>query len=116
MRDYAKYVKRGYGRSNHLLSIDIRNGEIDRETARAIEEKYDGKRPASIDWFLEILQISEDEFYDILLKHQVHPWKFDRNIIPTADPLSDMDQWDRTAIDKSVGPPRDDQGKIDKYL
>ena len=32
VRDYIKYLKRGYGRTAHLVSIDIRNGRIDRET------------------------------------------------------------------------------------
>ena len=71
MRDYAKFIKRGYGRANHLLSIDIRNSQIDREAALSIEQEYDGKRPASIEWFLNILQITEEEFYELLEKHQV---------------------------------------------
>lgn len=32
IRDYAKYVKRGHGRTNHLACIDIRMGRMDRET------------------------------------------------------------------------------------
>ena len=116
MRDYAKFVKRGYGRANHLLSIDIRNGRMDRETALAIEEKYDGKRPASINWFLDILQITEDEFYDILAKHQVHPWKFDPAEVKTGEPMPDMPLWDRTKVDKPVGPPKDETGKTVKYV
>lgn len=116
MRDYAKFVKRGYGRANHLLSIDIRNGQMDRESALALEQAYDGKRPASIDWFLNILQITEDEFYDLLEKHQVHPWKFDRTGVQTGIAPPDMDKWDNTAIDKPVGPPKDETGKTVKYV
>ncbi|HHI82850.1 MAG TPA: N-acetyl sugar amidotransferase, partial [Rhizobiales bacterium] len=66
MRDYSKFVKRGYGRANHLLSIDIRNGRKTREEALKLEEQYDGKRPASMDWFLKILDMSEDEYYEYL--------------------------------------------------
>ena len=116
MRDYAKYVKRGYGRANHLLSIDIRNGRMDRETALAMEAEYDGKRPASLDWFLDILQISEAELYAILEKHQVHPWKFDPSTVETGKPVPDMAAWDRTHVDKPVGPPKDEQGKTIKYV
>lgn len=104
MRDYAKYVKRGYGRANHVLSIDIRNGRIPRREALQLEQQFDGKRPASIDWFLKMLQITEQEFYEILEKHQVHPWTFDPAQVETGSAVSDMAQWDRTPVDKPVGP------------
>lgn len=116
MRDYAKYVKRGYGRTNHLASIDIRNGVLDRDSALQLEARYDGKRPASLDWFLKILQISEAEFYEILGKHQVHPWKFDPAAVETGPPLPDMPRWDTTPLDSPVGPPRDEQGRMKKYV
>jgi N-acetyl sugar amidotransferase len=106
MRDFSKFVKRGYGRANHLLNIDIRNGAIGRGQAEAIEKEYDGKRPASMDWFLNILEISEDEFYQILEKHQVHPWKFDRTKIETGPEMPDFAKWDRTVVDKPLGPPK----------
>lgn len=116
MRDYAKFVKRGYGRANHLLSIDIRNGRKTRDEALAIEAEYDGKRPASLDWFLDILQITEQEFYDILEKHQVHPWKFDPAAVQTGKPVPDMPLWDMTKVRKRVGPPKDEDGKVQKYV
>ncbi len=116
MRDYAKFVKRGYGRANHLLSIDIRNGRIDRETSLRIEAEVDGKRPASMGWFLDILQISEEEFYALLEKHQVHPWKFDPTTVQPGPRLLDMDLWDRTEVDKPVGPPKSQDGKTRGYV
>lgn len=116
MRDYAKFVKRGYGRTNHLATIDIRNGALGREEALALEALYDGKRPASIDWFLNILQISESDFYDILEKHQVHPWKFDKTLVETGNPLPDMPLWDTTEIDTPLGPPKDEAGRTAKYV
>lgn len=116
MRDYAKFVKRGYGRTNHLATIDIRNGALGREEALALEALYDGKRPASIDWFLNILQISESDFYDILEKHQVHPWKFDKALVETGNPLPDMPLWDTTEIDTPLGPPKDEAGRTAKYV
>ena len=35
VRDYIKYLKRGFGRTTHLVSIDIRNGRKTRDEARA---------------------------------------------------------------------------------
>lgn len=116
MRDFAKFVKRGYGRTNHLATIDIRNGELGREQALALEAEYDGKRPASMDWFLEILQLTEAELYEILEKHQVHPWKFDPAAIGDGKPLPDMALWDNTKLDRPIGPTRGDDGKTTKYV
>lgn len=116
MRDYAKFVKRGYGRSNHLATIDIRNGRLTREQGLALEEEYDGKRPASMDWFLKILDITEDEFYEILEKHQVHPWKFDPKAVRPGPAMPDMPRWDKTDPGVSVGPPKGADGKSGKYV
>lgn len=116
MRDYAKYVKRGYGRTNHLATIDIRNGELTREDGLTLEERYDGKRPASMDWFLNILQLSEAEFYEILEKHQVHPWTFDPKTVGSGQPVPDMPLWDVTPVEKPIGPPKDREGRSQKYV
>lgn len=94
IRDYCKYIKRGHGRTNHLACIDIRNGEMDRETGMNLAEEYDGKRPASLDGFLKVLGISEKEFEDILLKNEVFDWGFDHDKLQPGKPLPDMDQWD----------------------
>jgi len=116
MRDYAKFVKRGYGRTNHLASIDIRNGRLTRSRGLELEAEYDGKRPASMDWFLKVLDISESEFYEILEKHQVHPWKFESSKVQPGKPLPDMPRWDNTDTGVSVGPQKDPSGKTVKYV
>ena len=116
IRDYCKFVKRGYGRTNHLASIDIRNKRLSRDEGLKITEMYDGKRPASLDYFLEMLQISEEEFYDILDKHKVYPWEFDRSKIGDGRPMADMDRWDKTVVDRPLGPSRKKDGKTNTYL
>lgn len=95
IRDYCKYIKRGHGRTNHLACIDIRNGEMDRETGLKLSKQYDGKRPASLDQFLKIIGISEKEFEDILLKNSVVHWGFSHEALETGKPLPDMDLWDK---------------------
>lgn len=105
MRDYSKFVKRGYGRANHLLSIDIRHGRKTRQEAEQIEYQYDGKRPASMDWFLDILKLSEEEYYEILEPHAVHPWKFDPSQVEPGAEMPDFEEWDRTDLsDFPLGP------------
>ena len=94
IRDYCKFVKRGHGRTNHLACIDIRMGRMNREKGIALCEKYDGKRPASLDLFLKMLNITEDEFIETLVKNQVSKWGFDRSKIQPGEALPDMKDWD----------------------
>lgn len=98
VRDYLKYIKRGFGRTNHLANIDIRNGRMSRADGARLEKEYDGKRPASLDVFLEYLQLSEEEFLAIAMKHQVDPWHFHPNQVEHGPKMWDHDQWDRTDV------------------
>ena len=116
IRDYAKFIKRGYGRTNHLACIDIRNGRLSREEGLELEKKYDGKRPPSLDHFLEILGITEDEFYKILETQSVHPWKFDKTKIEDGEPVHDAEKWDRTKVDKPVGSEKKTDEKVKTYI
>ncbi len=94
VRDFCKYLKRGYARVSHLASIDIRNGRLTREDAEHMVEKYEGKRPASLDYFLSLLDMSEEEFCAILKGHVVspHAW-LDVDIIPRGEMLPDQSSW-----------------------
>ena len=71
VRDYCKYLKRGFGRATHQASLDIRDSIITRKEGLRLAEQYDGKRPASLDAFLKEIELSEKEFTDIVLKHKV---------------------------------------------
>ena len=97
VRDYIKYLKRGYGRTAHLASIDMRNGRLEREEAARLIADHDGRRPASLDVFLEYVGLSEDEFMEIVSKHTVTPWNQPApGELSRGEPLWDQDQWDRT--------------------
>ena len=73
VRDYIRYLKRGYGRTAHLASIDIRNGRLSRDEGVKLVEQYDGKRPYALDLFLDYLGITEEQFHDIVKLHEVRP-------------------------------------------
>ncbi|MFH2021084.1 MAG: N-acetyl sugar amidotransferase [archaeon] len=96
VRDYLKYIKRGFGRTAHLMSLDLRNGRTTKENAIEQIKKYDGRRPASLDVFLDYLDITEEEFMEIALSHVVAPHIPDLSKIKKGAPLHDMDKWDRT--------------------
>jgi hypothetical protein len=73
LRDYTKFLKRGFGRTSHLTSIDIRNNRMDRETAVELVKNYDGYRPHALDYFLKITVMTENEYYKIVFEHVVGP-------------------------------------------
>jgi N-acetyl sugar amidotransferase len=101
VRDYIKFLKRGFGRTAHLASIDIRNGRMTREEGVALVEKYDGRRPASLDLFLRILEIDEPTFMRIVEPHVVSP-----HTIPSSEEVRDRKinerAWDFVAWEETV--------------
>ena len=74
-RDYIKFLKRGFGRTTHLASIDIRNNRLSREKGLELAKLYDGKKPKSLQILLKILNISEDKFYEVISNHVIYPNK-----------------------------------------
>jgi len=95
VRDYIKYIKRGYTRPTHLASIDIRNNRMDRAEGIALINQFEGKRPPSLDLFLDFIGLNEDEFYEIAKSHGVSPYVFDGDTKVQGKKLHDFDQWSR---------------------
>lgn len=93
VRDYIKYLKRGYSRVTQMTSIDIRNDRISKQEADCLIAEYEGKRPPSLDLFLSYLDLTEDEFNNIVLKTVVPPFKPDFKTIKDAEKTWDFDQW-----------------------
>jgi N-acetyl sugar amidotransferase len=73
VRDYIKFLKRGFGRTTHLTSIDVRNGRLTRQEAERLVREYDGKRPVALNLFLDYLGIDEQRFMDVIAPHVVAP-------------------------------------------
>jgi N-acetyl sugar amidotransferase len=99
VRDYVKFLKRGFGRTAHLTSIDVRNNRMSRDEAMQLTAEFDGKRPAALDIFLDYLGIGEDEFMDIVKPHVVAP-----HVMPNLGDMQanrtnrvphDFDKWTR---------------------
>jgi N-acetyl sugar amidotransferase len=94
VRDYVKYLKRGFSRITHLTTLDIRHGRMTREEAMRHIAKLEHKKPRSLEVFLGYLGITEDEFNEIVSKHVIHPHTgFDPATIPSGEKLHDQDQW-----------------------
>lgn len=95
VRDYIRWLKRGYGRTAHLASLDLRNDRVSRDEAAKLIAEHDGKRPASLDVFLSHLELSEEDFMKIVAKHVVSPWGLpEADEIPRGEKLHDHESWD----------------------
>jgi hypothetical protein len=93
-RDYIKFIKRGYARATHLSSVDIRNGRMTRDQAKALIEKHEGRRPQSLDFLLKILGIDEAEWRKIAVAQAIPPYVHDFSKEQDDQRLWDMDAWD----------------------
>lgn len=95
VRDYIKYIKRGYTRPTHLASIDIRNNRITKEEGEKMIEEFEGKEPPSLEIFLDFVGLTKEEFYKIAESHTVSPWKFNSMMLEIGKQLPDFDKWAR---------------------
>lgn len=100
MRDYIKYLKRGYSRVSQMIALDIRNGRITKEEANKLVETYEGKKPPSLEVFLEYLELTEEEFNNIVLKTVVAPHQPDFDSIEIGPKTWDFDLWYREGCSK----------------
>jgi hypothetical protein len=95
VRDYIKYIKRGYTRPTHLASLDIRNGRLDRAVGLMMIDQFEGKRPPSLDLFLEFVGLTEEEFLQIAMSHTVSPYEHDPATTELGPKVHDFDRWER---------------------
>lgn len=95
VRDYLKYIKRGYARTSHLTTIDIRNDRLERDKAMALVKQYEGKKPASLEVFLEYVGMTEDEFNEMALKNIVYPNECDPTSLEKGKENWDQEIWFR---------------------
>ena len=91
-RDYLKYRKRGYARTTHLASIDIRNGKLDRVSGEKLVYEYEARRPYSLELFMKMLDLSEEELEAIIETQVIDPWSGKIPVQIGAKP-HDYDHW-----------------------
>jgi N-acetyl sugar amidotransferase len=66
LHDYLKFLKYGYGRGTDDASTAIRTGRITREEGINLVERYDSVKPKDLYTWLEFVDMSENEFYEIV--------------------------------------------------
>lgn len=95
VRDYIKFLKRGYSRVSQMVAIDRRNGRITPEKGDELVRKFEGQKPPSLALFLDYVGVTEDEFNQIVLKTVVPPHAPDFASIDEAPKTWDHDRWYR---------------------
>jgi hypothetical protein len=95
VRDYIKYLKRGYSRVSQMTALDLRNGRIAQDEARRLVREYEGRKPPSLALFLDYIGVTEDEFNAIVAKTVVPPHTPDFATIPEGAKTWDFEQWYR---------------------
>jgi len=66
VHDYLKYLKFGYGRATDDASTEVRHGRLTREEAAKLVEEYDSNIPSTLQTYLDFLEITEEEFYNLI--------------------------------------------------
>lgn len=95
MRDYIKYLKRGYSRVSQMVALDLRNGRISHEKAEQLVSTFEGKKPPSLEIFLDYLGLTQDEFNEIVNQTVVPPNKPDFQSNEWAPKTWDFEHWYR---------------------
>lgn len=95
VRDYLKYLKRGYSRVTQMTALDIRNGRMNKVDADRLIAEWEGHKPPSLELFLEYLDMSEQEFNDIVEKLVIPPFEPDFKVIRWGKRTHDFDAWYR---------------------
>ncbi len=97
VRDYIKFLKRGYSRVTQMTALDLRNGRISKDEADKLIDEWEGKKPPSLKFFLEYLHMTESEFNEIVAKLAVPPNKPDFVSIKWGKKTSDYGRGFREA-------------------
>jgi hypothetical protein len=103
MRDYIKFLKRGYSRVSQMVALDLRNDRISLEKAEHLVSTFEGKKPPSLDIFLDYLGLTQGEFNEIVGQTVVPPNQPDFNSNEWSPKTWDFDRWYReTGSDKGI--------------
>jgi N-acetyl sugar amidotransferase len=95
VRDYIKYLKRGYSRVTQINAFHVRAGRMTPGEAFELDQEFDGRKPHSLEIFLEYVGLREDEFNEIVAQMVIPPHAPDFVNIALSDKPWDFEQWYR---------------------
>lgn len=70
VHDFTCYLKRGWGKTSVHASQDVRSGILTREEGFELINKTDMQRPDVLDYYLNITELNEEDFYKEISKHK----------------------------------------------
>lgn len=85
VHDYAKFVKRGFGRTTDHVCQDIRAGLLTREEGFQLIREIEPETPKTLDYYLNITGLSEEEFHEILKSKRTGAAKHLDDKVPSTD-------------------------------
>ena len=91
-RDYIKFIKRGYGRISQNVATELRQDNLGKVDAEKLI-KHEGKKPQSLQIFLDYVGLNEEEFNKICQSMSVPPYKHDFITNQFAEKTWDYDEW-----------------------
>ena len=91
-RDYIKFIKRGYGRISQNIATELRQDNLGKVDAEKLI-KHEGKKPQSLQIFLDYVGLNEEEFNKICQSMSVPPYKHDFITNQFAEKTWDYDEW-----------------------
>jgi hypothetical protein len=78
-----------------LVALDVRAGRMAKEDGDHLVQEFEGRRPPSLDLFLQFVGLTEAEFMEIAMQHQVSPYVHDPAKTLPGVKLPDHDRWSR---------------------
>lgn len=93
MRDYLKYLKRGYSRVTQMTAKDVKENRMSQIEARKIVSEYEGKVPHSLNIFLDYMGYTKEEFFDKIKNTVIKPWSPNLNTNEYSNKPKDFDKW-----------------------
>lgn len=87
--DYLRFIRDGYGRGARIGAVETRMNRMTQEEAVEMALASDGRRPASLDTVLKILDMDEEELLDDVTRHITHGRDFDAESVLRGTPLRD---------------------------
>ncbi len=99
-RDYIKFIKRGYSRVTQINAFHVRNGRLSPEEAARFNAEFDGRKPPSLEIFLEYVGLTESEFREFVSQMAIPPYDHDFASDRPAGKTWDFAQWYREGDSK----------------
>lgn len=94
-RDYIKFIKRGYSRVTQINAFHVRNQRMNTKEAQLLNRQNDGRKPPSLEVFLEYIGFTEEEFNQLAKSMAIPPYDHDFSTSISANQTWDFDQWFR---------------------